>query len=165
MHFKSTSYLVAAAVSAVVFFGNIAAAQELDAAHIGAAKKAMGATKATNGFDQILPDASIRLKNQLVSTNPDKADQIDLIVDEEALNLAARRGDLENEAAKLFAKSFSAEELTKIAEFFDTPAGQKYLDSTPILARQLSKAARIWANGIQRDLAANAAKRVGELNQ
>ncbi|MGI9366674.1 MAG: DUF2059 domain-containing protein, partial [Rhizobiaceae bacterium] len=81
-------------------------------------------------------------------------------VDEEAIALAARRGALEGEAARLFASTFTEEELKSIAVFFNSPAGSKYLQSTPILARELGKAARIWGAGINRDLANNVAKKL-----
>ena len=112
-------------------------------------------TKATDPFDNILLNTSVQLKNQLTAANPDRADQISSIVDEEAIALAPRRGDLENEAARLFATTFTEQELDAINVFFSSKAGAKYLRSTPVLARELGKSARIWANGIGRDLAEN----------
>ena len=137
-------------------------AQEASPEHIAAAKKALTATKATEGFDLILPRASVTLKNVLSANNPDRADEIDRTVDEEALALASRRGDLENEAAKLFAVSFTQAELETITAFFGTETGQKYLSSTPVLGRELSKAARVWGAGVQRDLELNVSKKLQE---
>jgi hypothetical protein len=162
MSFKLTSIAVAGILIAGAIFTAPVFAQEPTAEHLAAARKAMAATKATDSFDVILPQASLELKKRLTNDSPDKADQIDAIVDIEALALAPRRGDLENESAKLFAASFTKEDLEKIAEFFSTEAGEKYLSSTPILARELGKAARIWATGIQRDLASNSAKKLQE---
>ncbi|MEM7778713.1 MAG: DUF2059 domain-containing protein [Pseudomonadota bacterium] len=133
-------------------------AQEFSESHMAAARKAITATKATNTFDGILIGASARLKNQLTANSPDQADRISNAVDEQAIALAPRRGDLEGEAARLFANTFTEEELIKISDFFGSETGSKYLDSTPILVRELDKAARIWANGIARDLAANVDK-------
>ncbi|EFL90422.1 DUF2059 domain-containing protein [Ahrensia sp. R2A130] len=127
-------------------------AQEISESHMSAARKAITATKATNTFDSILIGASARLKNTLTANSPDQADRISTVVDEQAIALAPRRGDLEGEAARLFANTFTESELTDIANFFGSPVGEKYLDSTPILVRELDKAARIWANGIARDL-------------
>ena len=139
-------------------------AQEFSASHITKAREAIAATKATDSFDTILIRASGQLKNQLTANSPDQAAKISIIVDEEAIALAARRGDLELEAARIFAGTFSEEELVEITAFFNTETGKKYLAGTPILARELGKAARIWANGINRDLAANAQKKLAEGN-
>jgi len=137
-------------------------AQDFTESQLTKARAAIAATKATDSFDAILFDAAAQLKNLLSRDNPDQADRISEVVDAEAIALAPRRGDLELEAARLFANSFSEAELAEIATFFDTPTGSKYLKSTPILARELGKAARIWANGINRDLTNNAVKTMGE---
>ena len=155
----SKSVYCAVALSFAVLTTN-AGAQEISQAHMDKARAAVTATKATNSFDPILFNAAASIKNQLTANNPDKADLISSIVDEEAIKLAARRGDLEAEAARLFANIFAEDELTALADFFQTPAGVKYLENTPLLARELSKAARIWANGINRDLANNVQKKL-----
>lgn len=156
----SVKFNLACAAFALSILPGLANAQEIDADHLKKAKKALVATEATVAFDDILPAAASALKLRMVGANPNLADQIDLIVDEEAITLAARRGALENESAKLFAITFSPEELTEISNFFSTETGKKYLDSTPILARELSKAARVWRTGIERDLAEASVKKL-----
>lgn len=143
---------------------SVSFAQEYSASHIAKAREAIAATRATESFDSILINASGQLKNQLTANSPDQADKIAAVVDEEAIALASRRGDLELEAARIFAGAFSEEELGELATFFSTPTGAKYLSNTPILARELGKAARIWANGITRDLANNAQKKLADGN-
>lgn len=162
MNFNVKSLAVFGALSVMAMSAGATFAQEPSEAHIKAARSAISATRATESFDSILLRTSQNLKNQLSANNPDQAGPISDVVDNEAIALAPRRGDLEGEAARLFANSFSEEELSKIAEFFGSEAGKKYLDNTPILARELSKAARVWANGITRDLATNVNKKLSE---
>lgn len=138
---------------ALSIFATTSFAQDYTEAQMAKAGAAIAATKATDSFDAILFDAAANLKNRLTRDSPDQADRISEVVDAEAIALAPRRGDLEMEAARLFANAFSETELEAIAAFFSTPTGSKYLDSTPVLARELGKAGRIWANGINRDLA------------
>ena len=147
-------------ISLVAFTAPSAMGQEISEQHLKSARQAITATKATESFDSILLNASAGLKNQLTANDPDKAATIATVVDEEAIALAARRADLENEAARLFANTFSEEELGQITQFFNSPAGAKYLNSTPILARELGKAARVWANGISRDLNKNVTEKL-----
>ena len=158
----SKSALFALLIAGSAAFAPMANAQDASPSHLSAARKALTATKATDSFDSILLNTSANLKNNLTSNNPNLADQISIIVDEEAIVLAARRGDLEQEAARLFSNAFSEEELNTISTFFASPAGQKYLENTPILARELGKAARVWAAGIARDLNAKVTPRVAE---
>ncbi|MEP1207977.1 MAG: DUF2059 domain-containing protein [Rhizobiaceae bacterium] len=153
MFAKTTCFAMTLALSIVA---SASFAQEYSQSHLAKAREAIAATKATDSFDAILFEAAAQLKNRLSRDNPDQADRISEVVDAEAIALAPRRGDLELEAARLFASAFTEAEMGEIATFFATPAGTKYLQSTPVLARELGKAARIWANGINRDLTNNA---------
>ncbi|MCY1248146.1 hypothetical protein D9M72_615430 [compost metagenome] len=74
------------------------------------------------------------------------------------MTLAARRADLENEAATIYAKTFTLEELNAISEFYNSTAGKKLLNDGPIASRELLKAADIWAAGVSRDLNTEATK-------
>ena len=79
-----------------------------------------------------------------------------------AISLASRRGDLEKEAAAIYAKTFTEEELTTIADFYKSGAGLKLLENGPLVTRELLKAAEIWSNGIQRDMAQQVATKLHE---
>lgn len=128
-------------------------AQEIDADHLVAARKALTASTASASFDRILPALANRIKTQRISARPDLSDQISTIVDTKALELAARRGDLEKEAATIYAKVFSKEELEAIRAFYTSEAGQKFLSEAPIVSRQMREASQIWAGGLTRDMA------------
>ena len=69
---------------------------------------------------------------------------ISSVVDEKALAIAARRADLEREAALTYARVFSEEQLNAIADFYSSDAGQKLLSDGPIVTRELFRAAEIW---------------------
>ncbi|MBB1247370.1 MULTISPECIES: DUF2059 domain-containing protein [unclassified Rhizobium] len=145
----------AALVAGMMFgFGaSLAVAQEsISDAHLKAARSAMKAIKITEPFDAILPNIAQRLKGTLIQSSPNYEQLINDTVDAKALELAARRADLEKEAAAIYAKTFSEEELNQIAAFYSGPAGQKLLKDGPLVIRQLSKAADIWATGMSRDL-------------
>ncbi len=162
MYFKAPklAFIVGLTISTVLMNGT--SAQEISESHLAAGRKAVAATLATLSFDAILYNTSTRLKNELTAKDPNQADIISTIVDEEALALAPRRGVLEGEAARLFASRFSEAELGELAEFFGSDAGKKYLANTAPLAKDLGRIARIWANGITRDMAQNVDKRLSE---
>lgn len=148
--------LSAALLAATLAFGTLpAAGQDVSASHEQAARAALEASGASAPFDNILLSLGARIKEQLISTRPDLVDEISAIVDEEMIKLAPRRGDLEREAARIYANTFSEEELQTITEFYKTSAGRKILSEGAIVGRELSKAARVWTAGVQRDLAQN----------
>ncbi len=141
------------ALLAMVALAFPAAAQEVSDTHLKAARSAIAAIKATDQFDQILPQASAALKSELIQKNPDFQERISAVVDEKTFALVARRSDLEREAALAYARVFSEQELTEIANFYNTPAGQKLISDGPIVTRKVIEAAQIWQRGIARDLA------------
>ncbi|MBW9115094.1 DUF2059 domain-containing protein [Rhizobium cauense] len=129
-----------------------AQAQEASPEQLKAARAAIDAIGATAQFDNILPGLAERLKADLIQDSPNYQDAITAEVDKQALALAPRRADLEKEAANTYAKAFSVEELTAIADFYNSPVGKKLLKDGPIASRETVKAADIWAQGISRDL-------------
>lgn len=142
-----------AVIAGSVMLGAVSAkAQDVPAEHLQAARDAITALGVTNRFDAILPSIMDRLTAQLIQAYPNLQDVISAKVEEEALKLAARRADLEREAALVYAKAFTAEELTQITAFYSSEAGKKLLKDGPIATRELLRAADIWTAGIARDL-------------
>lgn len=144
--------------SSLVVANHPVMAQELSDDHIAAARVAISALKSTDQFDAIIPAAAEQLKTNLIRANADLQEVISATIDEEALKIVPRRGDLEKEAAQIYAKAFTKEELTAIADFYNSGAGKKLIDNGPLVTRELIKSAEIWSAGIGRDLATNVNK-------
>ena len=142
-----------------------AAAQTISESHEKAARAALAASGASQPFDDILLRLGARVKDQLVNARPELADKISAMVDEKTIELAPRRGDLEREAAQIYARTFTEEELNEIARFYRTSAGQKILSDGPLVARELTKASRVWTAGVQRDLQKAATDGMQELTK
>ncbi|MDQ0453870.1 DUF2059 domain-containing protein [Rhizobium paknamense] len=142
-------------VAASLLAGPAAKAQDVSDAQVQAARAAITSLGVTNIFDNILPNLAAQLKGQLIQGYPNLQDQINKTVDQQAIALASRRGDLEKEAAVVYAKAFTEDELKQISAFFNSPAGKKLLKDQPVANRELGKAADIWAAGIARDLEKN----------
>jgi hypothetical protein len=137
-------------------------AQELAPSHVKASKSALAASGATDQFDRILPAVADKVKSDIISNRPDLADAVSLIVDEETLKLAPRRGDLENESATIYGRVFNEQELKEIETFYSSSAGQKLLKEAPVITRELNNASKLWGSGIVRDLNEAVKKRMKE---
>lgn len=151
-----------------VLFSSLAAiaparAQEPSEDHIKAARDTITALGVTNQFDTILPMIAERLKAGQIQAFPDLQEQISAIVEKAALDLAPRRADLERESATIYAKTFSADELKAISDFYHTEAGKKLLKDGPIAMRELLRAADIWGAGVDRDLSTSVAVEVQKI--
>ncbi len=137
-------------------------AQEIAPEHLEAAKQAVTASQSTTSLDDLLPNMAEDTKRRLIDQRPDAAEQITAIVDDVAIELASRRGVLEVEVATGYAKIFSADELKAITAFYQSEAGAKLIRETPVIGRSIDQAARVWAQGIQRDMQDMATKKMEE---
>jgi len=144
-------------------FAGAVKAQDVTEDQVKAARAAIDAIGATTGFDNILPGLAVRIKATLVQASPNHESEINAVVDEQALELAPRRADLEKEAATIYAKTFTQDELKAIADFYNSPVGKKLLSDGPIATREVMKAAEIWAVGIDRDLRSESAKKLNPI--
>ncbi|QDZ01958.1 DUF2059 domain-containing protein [Nitratireductor mangrovi] len=145
----------AAAIVAVVAIGLTlpASAQDVSESHLQAARAAIGSLNATEEFDDILPAAAQALKAELIQKDPNLQGLIIEVVDQQALKLAPRRGDLEREAALAYARTFTEDELNGIAQFYTSAPGIAFKTKSPLVTRDLLQAADIWQKGLARDLA------------
>lgn len=164
MHLVNSSRRLAAVVGAVALLVTAypATAQDIADTHLAAARAALTAMRATNEFDMILPQAALGLKNELIQQNPNLQTEVNAVVDQTALSLAARRGDLEREVALLYARAFTEQELQEMSAFYATPTGQKVMDNAQIMQREIYQAADIWGRGVARDLAQQVAEELQE---
>ncbi|MEM7462045.1 MAG: DUF2059 domain-containing protein [Pseudomonadota bacterium] len=158
-----TALLVLSGIATISLTGvGNAQAQDITESHLEAARNAVTATRSTAAYDVLLPNLGERAKQQLITNRPDAADQISIIVDEATIGLAARRGDLEQEIARIYATIFTEEELVTINEFYRSETGRKLIRETPGIARAMDQASRVWSAGIQRDLAQEVRKKIEE---
>lgn len=151
------NWLVGAIIASCVAATGAGAAlgQEISESHLAAARNAVAAIKATDRFDEILPNLALSLKSELIGNNPDLESQINDVVDAQTIALVSRRADLEVEAARAYAKAISEEHLLAIAEFYKSDAGKALLENGVIVAREVQEASLIWQRGIARDMREN----------
>jgi hypothetical protein len=152
MQFSKLGRLAAAAIVVAGLGATSAFAADPSPEHLKAARATIAAVGATANFDTILPTIAGQIKGQLIQAQPNFEPTITEIVDAEAIKIAARRSALEQEAAKVYAQTFSVEELNAITAFYTSAAGKKLLENGPIAQRELAGAADLWATGISRDL-------------
>lgn len=162
MTLKKTARRLGQMISVMALLGFSGAAFAADATpeQIAAARAAITAIKATDQFDLILPQAADALRGEMIQKDPNLEQAISAAVDEEVIKLAARRADLEAEAARAYANIFSLEELNAITAFYSSDAGKKLIAEGPLATRKVIEAANIWQAGVARDLAEAVAKKV-----
>jgi hypothetical protein len=104
----------------------LASAQEITESHLAAALLASRSTPALGNFDNILPFLAEQVQNRLIRVRPDLHKEIAAVVDDAAVKLVARRADLDNDVARVWARAFTEDELNEINAFFSSDVGKKY---------------------------------------
>ncbi|MEP3525693.1 MAG: DUF2059 domain-containing protein [Hyphomicrobiales bacterium] len=117
---------------------------EITQEHLNLAYEAVFITRASRAYNEIVPNLARRAKAELSEKYPDLENEINRAVDETAIKLAARQGELDLAISRRWAKRFSKSELREISAFYATPAGTKLAKkNTELIASGLDEA-RKW---------------------
>jgi len=153
MNLNRTTFRAAAlAFGLAVGFSGAASAQEVSPEHLAAARSAVDAAKTFKGFDNLLPLLAQQTQNRLIRLRPDQHQVISQVVDNQSLELAARRVDLDNDVARIMAKYFTEQELNEIAAFYKTTAGAKLAELLPKASSEALQAVKGWSDRVGEEL-------------
>ncbi|HVY21602.1 MAG TPA: DUF2059 domain-containing protein [Bauldia sp.] len=131
---------------------SFANAQEISASHLAAALDVVKSAKASRGFDNVLPTLAGQVEDRYIRLRPDLHKEITAAVENAALKLAARRTDLDNDVARVWAKHFSEDELKTIAAFYKTDAGKKFADVGSLVYAETLDAVSHWSDRLGEEL-------------
>lgn len=122
--------------------------------HAEAARELLNVTRTTEPFNLILPNVMRQVSNALTSTNiaigadPARRTALEETLRDVERGFEGERDQLLAGMALLYAARFSEEELRTMIEFFRSPVGQKYVQTTPTIAQEAITAANQWAQRI-----------------
>lgn len=131
---------------------SFASAQEISPSHLAAALDVVKSAKASRGFDNVLPTLAGQVEDRLIRQRPDLHKEITTAVENAALKLVARRNDLDNDVARVWAKHFDEDELKTIAAFYKTAAGQKFADVGSLVYAETLDAVSHWSDRLGAEL-------------
>jgi hypothetical protein len=98
--------------------------------HLASARAAIEASRVAEGFDNVLLNVAQQTKALLQRNNPSLTGKIDEVTNKVALELAAKRVDLDKDIQTIWAREFTKPELDEISRFYSSPTGKKLADST-----------------------------------
>ncbi|MCC6983223.1 MAG: DUF2059 domain-containing protein [Bauldia sp.] len=142
-------------LAALVAAGSLSApakAQDISESHLRAALAVIAAQPAFEDFNGILPRLVGEVAGRLTLQRLDLYKEISAASMDVGLQLAARRSDLNNDLARIWARAFTEEELTAIAAFFQSPAGRKLSELGPQMIESSNQAAQTWAERLGEEL-------------
>ena len=143
------SGLAAAAVLAFsLAFGATAPAmsQEISPEQLSLARKYVDLTNKAQIFEAIAAMTASQTSKLLSQSNPEIAKQID---DQIGKSLEARKGksdELYNQIARIYAVTYTQEELQAIVAFYETPAGQKLAANAMTVNQDVAKVMQVYTS-------------------
>ncbi len=161
--FKSATIAgVASLVVAGMLVSSPVMAQDnsISESHIEAAKAAVKATKSIENFDNILPDVAERTRTLFIRSNPAMSAEIDIAVNEAAVELIPRRKELDRVIYEVWARRFTVEQLNDIATFYNSDTGKRFAEMSGPISAMTIGAAKQWSDAISTDMVAIARKKL-----
>ena len=128
--------------------------------HLHAAQRAIDASKATEGFDQILPTIAEQTTGLFTRSYPALAGQIEEVTTQVAIEMAQRRPQLDRTIQEIWARRFSIEELDEITAFYTSPIGEKVADLSPSISALSVGASKQWADALSTEMVEEVRRRM-----
>jgi hypothetical protein len=123
-------WAAAAAVAASMAFATIgpAVAQEIAPETLALARKYVDLTDKAGIYEATLAQTAAQTSKLLSQQNPNITDKIDEAIIKILDEYKGKKDDLFNQFARVYATTFTQEELQAIVDFYSTPAGAKLAD-------------------------------------
>lgn len=103
-------------------------------------------------FDSLLPNIADEAKNSFIRANPQMQLGIIAVVDKVAVEMVARRLELDRYLARVWASGFSDDEMRDLIAFYNSETGKKFAAVHAQLLAVQTAAAEEWAASVAADL-------------
>jgi hypothetical protein len=127
-------------------------ANELDPETRQLADQLVQLTGTARLFDSLLPNIADEAKNSFIRSNPQMQLGIIAVVDKVAVEMVARRPELDAYLARVWASGFTNDEMRELIAFYTTDTGKKYAKLQPQLLAVQTAAAEEWAKSVAAEL-------------
>jgi uncharacterized protein len=116
-----------------------------------AARELIDTMKLPDQFKAMLPTIIQHLKPAIVQNRADVARDFDAMMPMVQEKMGTRLGELSNAIAAIYANNFTGDELRELTAFYKSPAGQKFLQKTPVIAAQTMAAGQKFGQAAAAD--------------
>lgn len=142
--------LLAVALSAVVLALSAPAfAQEVSPEQLAMARKYIDLTDRSAIYESTLVDIAIGTMRQIVQQNPDAAEQTNAAIEKTLEEYKARKGELLDQFARVYAVRFTFDELQQIVAFYESPTGQKLSAANSEANVDVQRVLQVFTNNIR----------------
>lgn len=138
----------AAALVLTLAFGAAAPAmsQEIPPETLALARKYVDLTNKAGIYEAILVKTAQATSKLFSQSNPEISGKIDETIGKVLDSYKGKNDELFNQFARVYAVEFTADELTQIVAFYETPAGQKLANSAQAVNAGVSAVMRVYTS-------------------
>ena len=121
-------------------------------AAIAAADRVLGDIGLKQSIAIVVPGMMAELETNVTRTRPEIRDSLRATLKAIQPEFDQTAKQTYSEAAALLASQMSEKEITEVAAFFDSPAGKKYVEVTPVFLQKLSDVTGAWREKLSTDI-------------
>lgn len=144
--------LVAVALSAGILALSVPAmAQEVPPEQLALARKYIDLTDRAAVYETTMVEIAIGTMRQIVTQNPEISEQTDTAIGKSLEEFKARKGELLDQFARVYAIRFTIEELQDIVAFYESPVGQKLAKANTEVNADLQKVMQVFTNNMRQE--------------
>ncbi|RAI45065.1 DUF2059 domain-containing protein [Rhodoplanes roseus] len=103
-------------------------------------------------FDPIVTGVVEFVKNTFLPTNPQLGNELNEVALKLRKDYDAKRGELLNEVATVYAQKFTEAELKELIAFYKSPLGKKMSTEEPVAIDEGLKRAQVWADAFSNEV-------------
>lgn len=141
------------------------AAPEPAPTHLAASMEFLATSKATKGFEEMIPQFLDQIRQRFVTQRPEIAQ----IINDSSFSLipefVKRRDDLNVSLGKLYTTKFSEDELKQLTEFYKSPIGQKLAQEQVKVLAESVPVVQKWSRSLSEDMVKRVKEEVAKKGQ
>jgi hypothetical protein len=143
---RLTKWAAMAVLALAMAFGAAAPAlsQEIAPETLALARKYVDLTNKAQIYEAVLAQTADQTSKLLSSQNASITDKIDATIGKILETYKGKGDDLYNQFARVYAATFTPDELKQMVDFYSTPAGQKLASSALQVNQDISKVMQVF---------------------
>ncbi len=122
-----------------------ATAQEVSPEHLDLARKYLELTDHAGIYEASVVQAGINTYRQLLPQDPDIGPQLNTAIETVIASYKGKKGELFDQLARVYALTFSPDELTEIVNFYGSPTGTKLAKANAQLNATVQRVMNIFS--------------------
>jgi len=145
---KFVKLTLALIISAFISFTPLMA-QELAPEHLALARKYVDLTDQSKIYEVSLLQSGVNTMNTLMAKNSEIADELNEAIGKTIAEYADKKGDLLDKFARVYASTFTIEEMQEIVDFYETETGKKLASNNAIINKDLQTVMGIFESNLR----------------